>query len=274
MSVLDVLAFGIPIPAGLLLLFHFFCRADRWRTIPRIPAGVVAVHRLAQSRLVEGKMFPIPGARLVSSLRGWAAGEILWFSVTAAALASNPTVRTFLSSAVIGAGLGGMVVYQSIRDQARKQLGSIRSTLPVAAFLLSLLLEAGMGSHSALQEVSHAIPKGPLAEELKEISRSRSIGIPREEALERSRKRVPLEDYHVFLNLIRQGERLGVGLSRGLREHSSNMLEGDGHRAEATAQKAAVKLLFPLVAFIFPAVALVIFSPVLLHLWDLWGAPA
>ncbi|MGB5994449.1 MAG: type II secretion system F family protein [Candidatus Deferrimicrobiaceae bacterium] len=128
-----------------------------------------------------------------------------------------------------------------------------------------------MGSHSALQEAARAIPKGALARELEEISRARILGISREEALERSRRRVPLEDYHIFLNLVGQGERLGIGLSRGLREHSSKMLEGENFRAEATAQKAAVKLLFPLVAFIFPSVVLIIFSPIILYVWEMWG---
>jgi hypothetical protein len=49
------------------------------------------------------------------------------------------------------------------------------------------------------------------------------------------------------------------------------MLEGEGYRAEAMAQKAAVKLLFPLVAFIFPAVVLIIFSPIILNVWEMWG---
>jgi tight adherence protein C len=97
------------------------------------------------------------------------------------------------------------------------------------------------------------------------------LGISREEALEKSRRRVPLDDYRIFLNLVRQGERLGVGLSRALREHSSKMLEGEGYQAEAAAQKAAVKLLFPLVAFLFPAVVLIIFSPILLNVWEMWG---
>lgn len=271
MNALDALFVGLPMLAGLMLLSRFFRKSSMWSTIVRFPEKVIFVHRRAQSKLVEGRMFPIAGGMLVSSLRGWVAGEILWASVMALAVALNPTFRGILSSAVLGLGLGGSVVFLSIREQARKQLENVRSALPVAAFLLSLLLEAGTGSQSALQEVATAIPKGPLAEELKEISRSRMLGISRDEALERSRKRVPLDDYHIFLNLIRQGERLGVGLSRGLREHSSKMLEGEGHRAEAAAQKAAVKLLFPLVVFIFPAVTLVIFSPVILHLWDMWG---
>jgi tight adherence protein C len=79
---------------------------------------------------------------------------------------------------------------------------------------------------------------------------------------------VPVEDYRLFLNHVLQGERLGIGLSLSLRELSAKMLESQGHRAETIAQQAAVKMLFPLVFFIFPAVFLIILSPVILGLWD------
>jgi tight adherence protein C len=106
---------------------------------------------------------------------------------------------------------------------------------------------------------------------LEEITRSRLLGVSRAEAIEKSRGRIPLEEYWAFLNLIQQGERLGVALSHGLQELSSRMMESQGHRAETLAQKAAVKLLFPLVIFIFPSVFLIILSPVILNLWELLG---
>ena len=79
---------------------------------------------------------------------------------------------------------------------------------------------------------------------------------------------MPVEDYRLFLNHVVQGERLGIGLSRSLRELSARMLESQRDRAETIAQQAAVKMLFPLVMFIFPAVFLIILSPVILGLWD------
>jgi tight adherence protein C len=124
-----------------------------------------------------------------------------------------------------------------------------------------------MGASSALQETSGSIPEGPLARELGELVRSRTLGVPRGESIERSRRRVPVEDYRLFLNHVLQGERLGIGLSRSLRELSAKMLERQEHRAETIAQQAAVKMLFPLVFFIFPAVFLIILSPVILGLW-------
>jgi len=125
-----------------------------------------------------------------------------------------------------------------------------------------------MGASSALQETVSSIPRGPLSRELEELVRARSRGMSREDSIERSRQRVPLEEYRLFLNHIHQGERLGIGLSRSLRNISGKMLESQDHRAETIAQQAAVKLLFPLIFFIFPAVFLIILSPVILGLWN------
>jgi tight adherence protein C len=163
--------------------------------------------------------------------------------------------------------LGSGVAWFSLRGAAREALRSVQRDLPVACFLFSLLLESGMGASSALQETSGSIPTGALARELGELVRSRTLGVPRGDSIERSRRRVPVEDYRLFLNHVLQGERLGIGLSRSLRELSAKMLERQGHRAETIAQQAAVKMLFPLVLFIFPAVFLIILSPVILGLW-------
>jgi tight adherence protein C len=271
MKAIRFLSFGIPLFIGLFLMLRFIQRSSFPGTVCRIPDRVVTAHRNAQSRLVEGGVISFPGGMLVTSLRGWLAGEIVWISVLSGSIAYDHSFLNTIFSFFLGLGLGLVTLFFSVRGQARKQVERVRSALPVAAFLFSLLLEAGMGSHSAFQEVARAIPDGPLSRELDEISRARVLGISREEALEKSRRRVPLDDYRIFLNLVRQGERLGIGLSRALREHSSKMLEGEGYRAEATAQKAAVKLLFPLVAFIFPAVVLIIFSPILLNIWEMWG---
>ena len=271
MKTIDFVLIGFPLMTGLFLLCRCLKRSPLPRVIVCVPEKVIGLHRKAHRRLVDGKPFSIPGGVLVTSLRCWIAGEVVGLSITALTFALKPSPSRILFSLILGLCLGFTTILFLVRGEAIRQIESVRSSLPVASFLLSLLLEAGMGSHSALQEAARAIPNGPLARELEDISRARILGISREEAVERSRKRVPLEDYHIFLNLVRQGERLGVGLSRALREHSSKMLEGETFRAEATSQKAAVKLLFPLVVFIFPAVVLIIFSPIILNIWEIWG---
>ncbi len=267
----DALVIGFPMLAGMILIIRSSSRMVAGGGLGKLKTGIERLHNAAHNKSIEIGLFRFPGARLVPSTRGWLAGEAVFLGAFAIALSRDLSMRNGISSVAAAVGLGGSAVYLAVRDQARKQIDGIRSSLPIASFLMSLLLEAGMGSYAALQEATRALPRGPLARELDELARSRMIGIPRAEAIERSRKRVPLEDYRTFLNLIEQGERLGVGLSQALQEHSSRMMEAQGHRAETLAQKAAVKLLFPLVVFIFPAVFLIILSPVILSLWAMLG---
>ncbi len=264
----DFFLIGAPMLIGGSFLVAFLLRTWKGRSIAR----VMQKYRSAHDRLTEGlvakRLLRFPGACLVSSLRYWAFAELFALLVFLAVVSGNRSAAGLAQATAAAALLGFGVAWISLRGAAREALRSIQRDLPVACFLLSLLLESGMGASTALQETSGSIPEGALARELGELVRSRSLGVPRGESIERSRRRVPVEEYRLFLNHVLQGERLGIGLSRSLRELSTKMLESQGHRAETIAQQAAVKMLFPLVFFIFPAVFLIILSPVILGLWD------
>ena len=81
------------------------------------------------------------------------------------------------------------------------------------------------------------------------------------------------EEYHAFLSILHQGERMGTGLSRSLSDLAARLVELEMHRAESRAQKAPVLLLAPLVLCFFPSVALLILSPVILSLVAAGGMP-
>jgi len=246
----------------------FLLSAWKERSIARSMQAYLSAHERLTEWLVAKRVLRFPGACLVSSLRHWAFAEVFSLLLFLAVVSGNRSASGLAQGAAAAILLGFVVAWISLRGAAREALCSVQRDLPVACFLLSLLLESGMGASSALQETSGSIPEGALARELRELVRSRSLGVPRGESIERSRRRVPVEDYRLFLNHVLQGERLGIGLSRSLRELSAKMLESQGHRAETIAQQAAVKMLFPLVLFIFPAVFLIILSPVILGLWD------
>jgi tight adherence protein C len=263
----DFFLIGAPMLIGGSFLAAFLLRTWKERSIARSMQAYRTAHDRLTEWLVTKRLLRFPGVCLVSSLRHWAFAELFSLLVFLAVVSGNRSASG-LAQGSAAALLGFGVAWISLRDAAREALRSVQRDLPVACFLLSLLLESGMGASSALQETSGSIPEGALARELGELVRSRSLGVPRGESIERSRRRVPVEDYRLFLNHVLQGERLGIGLSRSLRELSAKMLESQGHRAETIAQQAAVKMLFPLVVFIFPAVFLIILSPVILGLWD------
>ena len=264
----DFLLIGAPMLLGGSILAAFLLRAWKGRSIAR----TLRAYRSAHDRLTEGlvarRILRFPGVCLVSSLRHWVFAELFALLVFLAGVSVDRSATGLANAATTAALLGAGGVWISFRGAARKALHSVQRDLPVACFLFSLLLESGMGASSALRETSGAIPEGALARELAELIRSRALGVPRGESIERSQRRVPVEDYRLLLNHVLQGERLGIGLSRSLRELSTKMLESQSHRAETIAQQAAVKMLFPLVFFIFPAVFLIILSPVILGLWD------
>jgi pilus assembly protein TadC len=264
----DFFLIGAPMLIGGFFLAAFLLRTWKERSVARSMQAYRSAHERLTEWLVGRQLLRFPGACLVSSLRHWAFAELFSLLVFLAVVSGNRSASGLAQATAAAALLGFGVAWISLRGAAREALRSVQRDLPVACFLLSLLLESGMGASSALQETSGSIPEGALARELGELVRSRSLGVPRGDSIERSRRRVPVEDYRLFLNHVLQGERLGIGLSRSLRELSAKMLESQGHRAETIAQQAAVKMLFPLVFFIFPAVFLIILSPVILGLWD------
>ena len=268
MTARDLFLIGGPALLGGALLSAFLLRAWKGNPVSRFLRAYGSTHERLTERLVSKRILRFPGACLVSSIRHWAFAELFSLLVLLAVVSGDRSAFGLAKGTVAAALLGSGVLWFSLRGAGREALRSVQRDLPVSCFLFSLLLESGTGAASALQETSCSIPKGALARELGELVRSRSLGIPREESIERSRRRVPVEDYRLFLNHVHQGERLGIGLSRSLRELSAKMLENQGHRAETIAQQAAVKMLFPLVFFIFPAVFLIILSPVILGLWE------
>ena len=264
----DYLLIGAPTLLGGAFLAAFLLRTWKGRSIARVLQAYRSCHDQLTEGLVAKRLLRFPGACLVSSLRPWAIAELFALLVFLAAVSCNSSASGLAQAALLAALVGSLLAWVSFRGAARETLRSVQRDLQLACFLFSLLIESGMGASSALQEMSGSIPEGALARELGELVRSRSLGVPRGESIERSRRRVPLEEYRLFLNHVLQGERLGIGLSRSLRELSAKMLESQGHRAETIAQQAAVKMLLPLVVFIFPAVFLIILSPVILGLWD------
>ena len=264
----DLVLIGLPMLVGGVLVSTSVRRALKSCPPNRLREAYLAFHSRLMERGIEKNILRMPGLCLVDPIPPWVIGETAAIFVLLAGLSSDRTMAGVVRIVSVAFLLGGCVIWIALLGASREALHSLERELPVACFLLSLLLESGMGTSSALMETASSIPPGPLSRELGELVRARSLGMSRGDSIERSRTRVPVEDYRLFLNHILQGERLGIGLSKSLRGLSGKMLENQDHRAETIAQQAAVKLLFPLIFFIFPAVFLIILSPVLLGLWN------
>jgi len=146
---------------------------------------------------------------------------------------------------------------------ARQKL--VIKVLPDALDLVTTCVEAGLGLDAALARVAEK-SSGPLADELTRMLREVAMGKLRREALAEMADRIGVDELTSFVNAIIQAEQLGVGIVQVLRVQSDQMRTRRRQRAEKTAHEAPIKMIFPLVLFIFPAFMLVILGPAVIRI--------
>jgi tight adherence protein C len=136
-------------------------------------------------------------------------------------------------------------------------------TLPDILDLLTVCVEAGLGIDAALIRVSEnpQFKGNPLAEELKIAAMETRAGKPRAEALKDVAERTMEEDVRAFVAMLSQTEKFGTSLSLALRVHSDTLRTKRRQIAEELAAKTAIKIIFPLAFFIFPALMVVLVGP-------------
>ncbi len=162
------------------------------------------------------------------------------------------------------AGLIGYIVpniFLSLKIQQRQE--QIASGLADALDFLVICVEAGMGLNSAIVRVGKELKLKckPLAEELLVVNREIRTGLPRENALRNLSERNRVQDLKILAGSIILSDRLGTNISDTLRAQSDSLRTRIRQRAEEQAAKAGIKLLFPLVIFILPALFLIILGP-------------
>lgn len=147
--------------------------------------------------------------------------------------------------------------------KVEKRKTEIFHTLPDILDLLTVCVEAGLGIDSALIRVSeNAQFRGnPLAEEVKIAAMETRAGKPRAEALKDMAERTMEDDVRAFVAMLSQTERFGTSLSLALRVHSDTLRTKRRQIAEELAAKTAIKIIFPLAFFIFPALMVVLVGP-------------
>lgn len=169
------------------------------------------------------------------------------------------TVFLSILSAIIGFYLPNLWIHVKIRR--RKE--NILRGFPDALDLLVVCVEAGLGLDMAInrvgQEIEMSVPV--LSEEFKIMNREIRAGKSRQDALRGLALRTELEDVSSLTALLIQTEQFGTSVAQALRVHSDAMRTRRRQRAEEAAAKVPVKMLFPLIFFIFPSIVLVIVGP-------------
>jgi tight adherence protein C len=241
------------------------------------PAGSLAT---AAAALAAANERWVPAVRL-AQIEGWlrkagcprelGPGElVLSMQVGAALLLAlglglSVWLRLGAGACLLCALVGAAYPLLWLRDRVRARHRTIARALPYSLDLLTLSVEAGLDFPAALAKVVDKGRSGPLAEELSVVLKELRLGKTREEALRNLARRVDLPALTSFVQALVHADRMGTPLGKVLRILSTQLRIERSQRAEKLANEAPVKLLLPLVFFIFPTLFLMLFGPLGYH---------
>ncbi len=206
-----------------------------------------------------------PTAFLAANAGFGACGAFFGFLLGASSW--GPVGAIFLAALFAAGGFALPGVYVS--GKARRRREEIRSELPDALDLLAVSVEAGLGFDGAVAKLTEHM-EGSLAEEFSLTLGEMRIGESRQDALKKLAERAATPEVATFTRAIIQADQLGISLGRILRLQATDTRLKRQAAAEEKAMKAPIKMLFPTVAFIFPAMFLVILGPAFINLAKLF----
>ncbi len=162
---------------------------------------------------------------------------------------------------VLGSAAGMASPFVLLRRRSRNRRLAIWRSLPDTFDMITVCVEAGLALDAAMRQVSSKL-HGPLAEEIALVLREVGMGRPRREALEDMAFRTDVPEVTTFVHAVAQAEQLGTSLGRVLRAQGVSLRTQRKQRAEETARKAPVKMIFPLVFFIMPTFFIITIGPI------------
>ena len=185
-------------------------------------------------------------------------------------LASSSSAQTGLLAVILFTVVGFFGPAYWITLKGRRRGDVVSADLPDALDLLAVSVEAGLGFDGAISKLTEHM-EGPLIDEFELALSEMRVGESRAEALKRMAERVPAQEMASFVRAIIQADQLGISLGRLLRVQATDARLKRQAAAEEKAMKAPIKMLFPLVMFIFPAMFIVILGPAFLNLGKLFS---
>lgn len=194
---------------------------------------------------------------------------MLGLIIMAVSFSTMETGQAMLYS-VIGFVLGYMLPVMWLGRKITDRKKAIQKAMPDALDLLCISVEAGLAFDLALQRVTQKWDD-ELSREFKRVLSDVRLGRTRREALKDLADRTGVEDVQTFTSAIIQADQLGVSMSKILRIQADQMRVKRRQRAEALAQQAPIKMLFPMVFLIFPALFVVILGPAVPRLLQSFG---
>ena len=173
---------------------------------------------------------------------------------------------------ILGGVAGAILPFLRLQTMIRTRKKSIRRQLPEFLDLLCVSVQAGLSFDGAVAKIITRM-KGPLITEFQRVQSDVSLGMTRRYALTQMAKRCDLEEIYLFTTSVIQAEKLGTSMSRTLKLQADNIRERHRQYVKAQALKAPVKIIFPMVLFIFPSIFVVLLFPAVIMIIKTLGNP-
>jgi tight adherence protein C len=207
-----------------------------------------------------------------------------------AGIKSNQSMKAYVASRFIGPVIGlvcgslirsntvfwalslGAVLYlvpdMWLRMKIKKRRERIRKSLPDALDLLVICVEAGLGLDQAMLRVGQEliISHPDIHQEFMQVNLEQLAGKPRLEAWKSAAERTQIPEFSLFVSMLTQADRFGTPIVRALSRFGDEIRLKRRQRAEEMAAKTKIKILFPLVLFIFPCIFIVLLAPAILNI--------
>lgn len=192
-------------------------------------------------------------------------GAFVWLLLI---LSSSPTPVLAVMSAVVLMLGGWSAPVLFLKRRGRERARRIDREMPALIDMLVTTVEAGLGFSASLQMASRRFKDSALGEELRLTLREQSMGLSLRDALNNMVERQGTAAVRSFVRSIVQGEQLGVSIGQTLRNLSAEMRVRYRQQVEEQAHKAPVKLIFPLVLFIFPSLFIIMLGPAAIRIYE------
>jgi tight adherence protein C len=219
------------------------------------------VDGVAEKLMLAGLGRTLSPTGFLAAKMGAAAGGL--FVGLSLGLSAGPFGTVFFTAFWTAAAFFAPDYLLTFRARSRKE--AVRAELPDALDLLAVSVEAGLGFDGAIAKITEHM-EGPLADEFSLTLGEMRIGESRQDALKRMADRVAAPELSSFTRAIIQADQLGTSLGRILRVQAADSRLRRQAAAEEKAMKAPIKMLFPTVLFIFPAIFLVILGPAFMNI--------
>jgi tight adherence protein C len=202
---------------------------------------------------------------------------LMIFGALVATAAMFPTTFDLQIKCLV-AGIAAMALFfipnMAVGARRSRRCTDIRRALPGAIDLLEICASAGMGLDQAWNSVTDEVRSvcPTLADEMALTNLEMHIGASRADAIRHMAARTGAEDLSSMVAILVQSERFGTSVSEALRVFATSMRETRSQYAQESAEKMAVKLVFPMIVFIFPAVVLVMAGPAFISLYRVFAS--